>query len=303
MAVMNNKWGICGVTSSLYALYKYSAKQQKKKMAKGALTPTMMLAEMKLFLRTLQADGRQDLIGDIESFTQSFGGEYEHFTVNDYINRINYAAVMVDAVSAPGSKKEKAAQEAVADRDFSIALPPEAVVYYLRNVCGFGQARVVDVGAKDRELLVGLYRDEGNNMGIYGGLKHYVYYYNGGPVLIEARVKNRDIGFIRAGQAVEVKVETFPFTRYGLLTGTVRDVSRDAVPASAKQARQDGKDGQQVEDGDAPEADPSDYVVHVALVQTAMVVDGRTQPITPGMAVTAEIKIGRRRFTSYLVSH
>lgn len=125
---------------------------------------------------------------------------------------------------------------------------------------------------------------------------------DGGPVLIEARVKNRDIGFIRAGRAVEVKVETFPFTRYGLLTGTVRDVSRDAVPGANKRPKQDGKDGQQVEDGDAPEADPSDYVVHVALVQTAMIVDGQTRTITPGMAITAEIKIGRRTLISYLMS-
>ena len=99
-----------------------------------------------------------------------------------------------------------------------------------------------------------------------------------------------------------MKVETFPFTRYGLLTGRVTDVSRDAVPASAKQARQDGKDGQQVEDSDAPEADPSDYVVHVTLDRVTIVVDGREERITPGMAVTAEVRTGRRSVISYLMS-
>ena len=47
------------------------------------------------------------------------------------------------------------------------------------------------------------------------------------PVLIEAEVENRDIGFVHAGQDVAVKVQTFDFTRYGLLHGRVVDVSRD----------------------------------------------------------------------------
>lgn len=46
---------------------------------------------------------------------------------------------------------------------------------------------------------------------------------------IEASVSNRDIGFIRAGQQAEVKVDTFKFTRYGLLRGEVINVSSDAV--------------------------------------------------------------------------
>ncbi len=40
---------------------------------------------------------------------------------------------------------------------------------------------------------------------------------------------NPDIGFIAAGQEAEIKIDTFNFTRYGLIHGVVRDVSRDAV--------------------------------------------------------------------------
>src|SRR5512142_819738 len=46
---------------------------------------------------------------------------------------------------------------------------------------------------------------------------------------IEAMVPNKDIGFVRAGQPAEIKVDTFNFTRYGLLHGEVTDVSPDAI--------------------------------------------------------------------------
>src|SRR6202040_2591615 len=46
---------------------------------------------------------------------------------------------------------------------------------------------------------------------------------------IEAMVSNRDIGFVHAGQEAEIKVDTFNFTRYGLLQGRVLSVSQDAI--------------------------------------------------------------------------
>jgi len=121
---------------------------------------------------------------------------------------------------------------------------------------------------------------------------------DGGPVLVEATVDNGDIGFVHAGQDVEVKVRTFEFTRYGLLHGHVVDVSRDRV-AEAAPDRADGKKDRKAEDG---KPDEPGYVAHVALDSATMVVDGREQPLSPGMAVTAEIKTGRRRVISYLLS-
>ena len=44
-------------------------------------------------------------------------------------------------------------------------------------------------------------------------------------------VSNRDIGFVRAGQQAEIKIDTFNFTRYGLLHGEVLSVSQDAIIA------------------------------------------------------------------------
>jgi hemolysin D len=46
---------------------------------------------------------------------------------------------------------------------------------------------------------------------------------------IEVDLANKDVGFVHKGQEVEIKVEAFTFTRYGLLHGTVTSVSQDAV--------------------------------------------------------------------------
>jgi hemolysin D len=120
------------------------------------------------------------------------------------------------------------------------------------------------------------------------------------PVLVEATVDNADIGFVHAGQDVEVKVQTFEFTRYGLLHGHVVDVSRDRVEPAASRPAGNVKPGERKPD-DGKAAEPG-YVAHVALDSTRMMVDGRAEALSPGMAVTAEIRTGRRSVMSYLLS-
>jgi hemolysin D len=46
---------------------------------------------------------------------------------------------------------------------------------------------------------------------------------------VEAFVLNKDVGFVQPGREVQIKIQTFNFTRYGLLTGTVLDLSDDVV--------------------------------------------------------------------------
>ena len=50
----------------------------------------------------------------------------------------------------------------------------------------------------------------------------------GGGLVVEAHIQNKDIGFVKVGQEAQVKIETFSFTRYGLIHGRVLDVSRDS---------------------------------------------------------------------------
>lgn len=98
---------------------------------------------------------------------------------------------------------------------------------------------------------------------------------------IEAMVQNKDIGFVRQGQEALIKVESFPFTRYGTIDGTVRQVYVDAV--------KDEKIG-------------LIYPARITMARTTMQVDDKTVNLTPGMAVTVEIKTGKRRVIEYILA-
>ena len=123
------------------------------------------------------------------------------------------------------------------------------------------------------------------------------------PVLVDAMVSNRDIGFVHPGQAVAVKVETFNFTRYGLLHGHVVEVSRDSMADDAVPPQQQYPTGAGTGSPGARQgSEASVYLVHIALDRATIIVDGYERAVTPGMVVTAEIKTGRRRVLSYLLS-
>ena len=101
----------------------------------------------------------------------------------------------------------------------------------------------------------------------------------GGALVAEVKISNRDIGFIRAGQDVAIKLEAFPFTRYGTLKGRVENIGSDAV--------EDEKLGLV-------------YPARLALER------GLSRPekikVSPGMQVTADIRTGSRSILSYLLS-
>ncbi len=122
---------------------------------------------------------------------------------------------------------------------------------------------------------------------------------DGAGIEVEASVENRDIGFVREGQAVEVKVDAFPFTRYGLLRGTLRHVGRDAAePAPGRE----GAAGPGPAGGAASGDGGLVYPAKVRLGQDWIVAEGRREAIRPGMRVEAEIKTGERRVIDYLLS-
>ena len=112
---------------------------------------------------------------------------------------------------------------------------------------------------------------------------------------IEARLENRDVGFVHVGQPVKVKVETYNYTRYGLIDGRVIGVSRDVVVNPDEARPPPGATPAQAV------ASPA-YVARIALATTNMVIDGQTQPLQPGMAVTADIRTGSRSIIDYLLS-
>jgi hemolysin D len=122
---------------------------------------------------------------------------------------------------------------------------------------------------------------------------------------IEATLANKDIGFVHPDQIVEVKVETFNFTRYGLIHGTVTSVSRDVVApdVNAPDSRNGrGPDADIPKDEQERQSKQPAYVAHISLAQTTIDTEEGVTPLEPGMAVTAEIKTGQRRVVEYLLS-
>src|SRR5262249_47388957 len=113
-------------------------------------------------------------------------------------------------------------------------------------------------------------------------------------------------GFVHAGQTVKVKVETFNFTRYGLLEGRVVDVSPDVIPdgfyGAAYGAERPGDALQPGAAAPDPRAAAPAYVARIALVRTEMVGAGSPGPLGPGRPVTAEIRTGSRSILDYLLS-
>ena len=119
---------------------------------------------------------------------------------------------------------------------------------------------------------------------------------------IEAMVPNRDIGFVHAGQDVEIKVETFDFTRYGILHGKVLSVSQDAVTRDDPQNPQSAPAQAAAAASPMAPAQEPVYLARISLDRTQMQVDENLVNLSPGMAVTAEIQTGSRRIIDYLLS-
>jgi hemolysin D len=121
------------------------------------------------------------------------------------------------------------------------------------------------------------------------------------PLEIEARVANRDIGFVAAGAPAQIKIDTFNFTRYGLRHGVVLSISQDSVERNKpvdKNEKQKGSADQTSE----PAGQELVYMARVSLDKTQMRVDDNMVSLVPGMAVTVEIRNGSRTVMSYLLS-
>jgi hemolysin D len=119
---------------------------------------------------------------------------------------------------------------------------------------------------------------------------------------IEAMVSNRDIGFVRRGQEAEIKIDTFPFTRYGLLHGTVLSVSQDAIVHDKPQDKTSDKVPGAESSTSEPKGQELVYAARISLDRTEMQIDNNSVNLSPGMAVTVEIKTGARTVISYLLS-
>ena len=119
---------------------------------------------------------------------------------------------------------------------------------------------------------------------------------------IEAMIPNRDVGFVHVNQPAEIKVDTFNFTKYGLLHGEVLSVSRDAI---VREKAAD-KAGEKTLGADSTSSEPQgqelNFAARISLDRSQIQIDDQLINLTPGMAVTVEIKTGSRSVLGYLLS-
>jgi hemolysin D len=128
---------------------------------------------------------------------------------------------------------------------------------------------------------------------------------DGAALQIEAYLANTDVGFVTNEQKAVVKVDAFPFTRYGTINATVKHIALDAIPEpDAQNTEADATKSNKNAKMFAGAQRTQNLVFPITLTpdKTTMNVNARTVPLTPGMSVSIEITTGSRRILEYLFS-
>jgi len=127
----------------------------------------------------------------------------------------------------------------------------------------------------------------------------------GGSIEVQVMIENQDIGFVEVGQPAVIKVDAFPFTRYGTINGVVEKVSRDAVDQRDATVLSDAANAAKTQlSAPSSPAKTQDLVfpATIQVAQRSLNIDGKEVALIPGMGVSVEIKTGRRRAIDYLLS-
>jgi HlyD family secretion protein len=117
------------------------------------------------------------------------------------------------------------------------------------------------------------------------------------PLRAEVWVGNRDRGFVREGQPVRLKISPYPFQKYGMIEGVVKNVSADATDAGGR-----NPPPQESGNGGAESEPAYRFRTLVELKQQVLESDGFRHSLMPGMQVDAEIALGQRTVLEYLLS-
>jgi len=118
----------------------------------------------------------------------------------------------------------------------------------------------------------------------------------GDTLIAEVWVGNQDVGFVREGQSVKLKLAAFQFQKYGMVQGVVRQMSADATEAPSANTRSDALGGR-----DRPMG-PLAYRALVELKSQDLFVDGAKYALQAGMQVSGEINLGTRTILEYVLS-
>ena len=97
---------------------------------------------------------------------------------------------------------------------------------------------------------------------------------------VEAKIMNQDVGFVKLGQEVSIKLDSFSFTKYGKLVGKVQHISSGGIE------------------------DPQMGMVYTSIIElkaNEIEIDGEIFRLKPGMTVTVDIKTGKRKIIDYII--
>lgn len=100
------------------------------------------------------------------------------------------------------------------------------------------------------------------------------------PLVIKAKVLNKDIGFIRVGMPVSIKIDTYDFQKYGILHGSVKSISQNSI--------------------EDEQLGPV-YEIYITPKEDTFIIDGKEQKIATGMTLNAEVEIGKRRIIEFFI--
>lgn len=109
------------------------------------------------------------------------------------------------------------------------------------------------------------------------------------PLEVEVQIEAADVGFVKVGDLVRIKLDAYPFQKHGTLAGRVQTVSQDAFARDAGQSRAAGQSG------------TSYFLARVSLDSTRLEKVGENFRLLPGMSTAGEIKVGRRSIISYFL--
>ncbi len=117
---------------------------------------------------------------------------------------------------------------------------------------------------------------------------------DGTPLVVDAVVENKDIGFIKDGQEAVIKLDTFPFEKYGTIKGVVKRISANSFENKDNENKDKSTDKGQ-------DKEPV-YKIKVEMEKTSMMVDGKLVRLTPGMSASVEVKTGKRKIIQFFLS-
>lgn len=194
---LNVGWGICGFTSTFYAMYQ--ANPRSRGWLVNATQVSSVLYEISDYLKALQA-AQSPLLKDITAFTRSFGPPYDTFTVQNYIQTIDTASENTRRLLEFGNDTFTKGHETQLKGYplFGIAMPPQAVADYIERMWKW-KATIIEFKAGDTtsDAIVGVRKTTNTTMTLYHGLCHYLYrgggkYYSWGKVFSSLAAANAD---------------------------------------------------------------------------------------------------------------